>query len=64
MLKTYYKLRNDFINLNPGIKTSIYVFYSTIKSILLYNADIWGVSNIFTKIFFFLKREVRNWRLF
>lgn len=27
----YYKLRNDFINLNPGIKTSIHVVDSTIK---------------------------------
>lgn len=44
-------MRNDFINLNPGIKTSTLVFYSTIKPILLYNVDVWGVSNIFTKKF-------------
>lgn len=35
----YYKLRNDFINLNPGIKTNIHVVDSTIKSILLHNTD-------------------------
>ena len=46
--KAYYKLRNDFISLNPGIKTSVHVFDSTIKPILLYNAEIWGVSNIFS----------------
>lgn len=37
----YYKLRNDFINLNPGIKTtgSIHVVDSTIKPILLHYTD-------------------------
>lgn len=54
-LKAYHKLSNDFINLNPGIKTSIHVFDSTVKPILLYNADVWGVTNIFT--IRFQKRE-------
>lgn len=36
-LKTYHILRNIFLNLNPGIKTTIHVFESTVKPILLYN---------------------------
>jgi hypothetical protein len=38
--KAYHKWRNDFISLNPGIKTSVHVFDSTIKPILLYKAAI------------------------
>lgn len=44
-LKTYHILRNIFLNLNPGIKTTIHVFESTVKQILLYNADVY--QNVF-----------------
>lgn len=45
-LKGYYKLRKDFLSLNPSIKTSMKVFDHTIKPILLYGSEIWGVFNV------------------
>ena len=45
-LKAYFKLRKDFHSLNPGISTSINVFDHTIKPILLYGSEIWGIFNI------------------
>lgn len=45
-LKAYFKLRKDFLSLNPGISTSINVFDHTIKPILLYGSEIWGIFNI------------------
>lgn len=48
-MKSFYLNLN--INLNSGIKTSIHVFDSPIKQILLYNADVWGVRNLFPKRF-------------
>ena len=44
-LKAFFKLRKDFLSLNPGIKTSINVFDHTIKPILLYGSEIWGIFN-------------------
>ena len=48
-LKAYYKLRKDFISLNPSIRSSLHVFDHTIKPILLYNSEIWGYFNPFKK---------------
>ena len=45
-LKGYFKLRKDFLSLNPGISTNINVFDHTIKPILLYGSEIWGIFNI------------------
>ena len=45
-LKALFKLRKDFLSLNPGIKTSINVFDHTIKPILLYGSEIWGTFNV------------------
>ena len=39
-LKAYFKLRKDFLSLNPGISTSLNVFDHTIKPILLYDSEI------------------------
>lgn len=41
-LKANYKLRFDFLSLNPSIKTSLHIFDHTLKPILLYNSEIWG----------------------
>ena len=48
-LKAYYKLRKDFLSLNPNIKNSLHVFDHTIKPILLYSSEIWGFFNPFKK---------------
>ena len=45
-LKGYYKLRKDFLSLNPGIYLCLHVFDHTIKPILLYGSEIWGVFNV------------------
>ena len=45
-LKTFFKLRKDFLSLNPGIKTCINVFVHTIKPILLYDSEVWGIFNV------------------
>ena len=45
-LKAYFKLRKDFLCLNPGISTSINVFDHTIKPILLSGSEIWGLFKI------------------
>lgn len=45
-LKAYFKLRKDFLSLNPGISTSLNVFDHTIKPILLYGSEIWGIFNV------------------
>ena len=34
-----------FLNLRPSIKTSMHIFDHTIKPILLYSSEIWGVFN-------------------
>ena len=41
-LKAFYKLKKDFLNLMPGIKTSVHLFDHTLKPILLYNSEVWG----------------------
>lgn len=48
-LKAYYKLRKDFLSLNPSIINSLHVFDHTIKPILLYSSEIWGYFNPFKK---------------
>ena len=45
-LKAYFKLRKNFLSLNPGIRTCLNIFDHTIKPILLYGSEIWGVFNI------------------
>ena len=45
-LKAYFKLRKDFLSLNPWISNNINVFDHTIKPILLYGSEIWGIFNI------------------
>jgi hypothetical protein len=45
-LKAFFKLRKDFLGLNPGISTSFNVFNHTIKPILLYGSEIWGIFNV------------------
>ena len=47
-LKAFFKLKKDLLSLNPNIKTSMHVFDHTIKPILLYGSDIWGMFNPFT----------------
>lgn len=41
-LKAYYKLRSDFLSLNPSLRTCVHIFDHTLKPILLYNSEIWG----------------------
>lgn len=45
-MKAYFKLRKDFLSLNPGISTSLNVFDHNIKPILLYGSEIWGIFNV------------------
>ena len=45
-LKAYFKLQKDFLNLNPGVKNSTHIFDHTIKPILLYGSEIWGIFNV------------------
>ncbi|XP_071132876.1 uncharacterized protein [Mytilus edulis] len=44
-LKAHFKLRKDLLSLNPDVKTSIHVFDHTVKPILLYGSEIWGMFN-------------------
>ena len=44
-LKGYFKLCKNILNLRPSIKTSMHIFDHTIKPILLYSSEIWGVFN-------------------
>ena len=44
-LKAYFKLSKDFLSLHPSVKTSTHVFDHTIKPILLYGCEIWGMFN-------------------
>jgi hypothetical protein len=47
-LKAFFKLKKDLLSLNPNIGTSMHVFDHTIKPILLYGSDMWGMFNPFT----------------
>lgn len=47
-LKAFFKLKKDLLSLKPNIRTSMHVFDHTIKPILLYGSDIWGMFNPFT----------------
>ena len=42
-LKAFFKLQKDFLSMNPKLKTSMHVFDHTIKPILLYGCEIWGL---------------------
>lgn len=46
-----FKCEKDFLSLNPNIKTSLNVFDHTIKPILLYGSEIWGIVNLNNKKF-------------
>ena len=62
-LKGYYKLRSDFLSLNPSIKSSLHIFDHTIAPILLYNSEIWGcycASNSKLRISFDLDKIYNN----
>ena len=48
-LKALFKLKKDFISLNPDIKTIIHIFDHTIKPLLLYSSEIWGYFNPFSR---------------
>jgi len=50
-LKAYFKLTKDFLSMHPSVKTSMHVFDHTIKSILLYGCEIWGMFNPFSSKF-------------
>jgi hypothetical protein len=50
-LKVYFKFSKDLLLLNPTIKTSMHVFDHTIKPILLYSCEVWGMFNPFTSKF-------------
>lgn len=45
-LKAFFKLKKDFICMNPSVKTSMHIFDHTLKPIILYNAEIWGSYNV------------------
>lgn len=44
-LKAYFKLCKNILNLHPCIKTSLHLFDHTIKPILMYGSEIWGIYN-------------------
>ena len=44
-LKALYKLKRNFLCLNPGVRSSLNVFDHTIKPILMYCSEIWGPIN-------------------
>ena len=46
-LKAFFKLKKGLLSLNPNIRTIMHVFDHTIKPILLYGSDIWGMFNPF-----------------
>lgn len=50
-LKAYFKLSKDFLSLHPSVKTSLHVFDHTIKPILLYGCEVWGMFNPFSSKF-------------
>ena len=50
-LKAYFKFSKDLLSLNQTIKTNIHVFDHTIKLILLYDCEVWGMFNPFISKF-------------
>ena len=42
-LKAFFKLRSNFGDLSPNIDTSLHIFDHTVKPILLYGSEIWGL---------------------
>lgn len=42
-LKAFFKLKGIFGDLSPNIDTSLHIFDHTIKPILLYGSEVWGV---------------------
>ena len=45
-LKAYFKLRKSFEQYKPKIKTLLHVFDHTIKPVLLYGSEIWGIFGV------------------
>jgi len=45
-LKAYFKLKKCFEQYKPKIKTVLHVFDHTIKPILLYDSEIWGIFDV------------------
>ena len=50
-VKAYFKLTKDFLSMHPSVKTSMHMFDHTIKPILLYGCEIWGMFNPFSSKF-------------
>ena len=44
-LKAYFKLCKNILNLYPCLRTSLHIFDHTVKPILLYGSEIWGIYN-------------------
>ena len=44
-LKAYFKLCKNILSLHPSLKTSLHIFDHTIKPVLLYGSEIWGIFN-------------------
>ena len=44
-LKAFYKLCKNILNLQPSVLTSLHLFDHTVKPILLYGCEMWGVFN-------------------
>ena len=44
-LKAYFKLCKNILNLHPCLRTSLHIFDHTVKPILLYGSEIWGIYN-------------------
>lgn len=42
-LKAYFKLKKCFEHHKPKIKTILHVFDHTVKPVLLYGSEIWGI---------------------
>ena len=42
-LKAFFKLKSIFGDLSPNIDTSLHIFDHTVKPILLYGSEIWGL---------------------
>ena len=42
-LKVYFKLKKCFEHHKPKVKTILHVFDHTVKPVLLYGSEIWGI---------------------
>jgi hypothetical protein len=50
-LQAYFKFSKDLLSLNQTIKTNMHVFDHTIKPIILYDCEVWGMFNSFISKF-------------